>query len=101
MNLFAFLCFQYFPYIYIKLLNMAREIRLTNVPEALYMHLLELKAKEEQRLRRVCTFTDAVKRLYSEKHTVTIDFNDTGIATYVGAKGTGLIDEKGNILLNP
>jgi hypothetical protein len=37
-----------------------REIRLTNVPESVYLTLLEYKAKQEQRLKRVCTFTDAL-----------------------------------------
>ena len=52
-----------------------KEVRLTSVPESVYMVLLEYKAKEEKRLKRVCTFTDAVRAIINEKHVFAISNN--------------------------
>lgn len=37
------------------------ELRLTGVPQDVYLALLKAKAQEEQRLRRRCNLTDALK----------------------------------------
>lgn len=54
-----------------------KEVRLTSVPESVYMVLLEYKAKEEKRLKRVCTFTDAVRAIINDRTLVAIS-NNTG-----------------------
>lgn len=43
-----------------------KELRLNNVPEEIYLSLLEHKAKEEQRLKRPCNLTDGLKRMHCE-----------------------------------